>query len=51
MLQALRDTLKDIQSETPPSIPEEQEAFFQEQVAEGEKLAALGKSFPRRYSC
>jgi len=29
--------------EMPPLTPEAQEAFFQEQVAEGEKLATLGE--------
>ena len=36
--------MKEIQSEIPPTSPEQQEAFFQEQVAEGEKLAAMGMS-------
>ncbi|KAK1927382.1 MAS20 protein import receptor-domain-containing protein [Papiliotrema laurentii] len=39
---ALRAALIEINQEIPPSSPEQQEAYFQEQVAEGEKLAALG---------
>lgn len=39
---ALRAVLREIQSEEPPSSPEQQEAYFQEQVAMGERLATQG---------
>ena len=45
MTQLVRDAAREISSEVPPSGPEQQEAYFQEQVAEGEKLAALGECF------
>ena len=41
--QAIREAVREIQMEMPPLTPEAQEAFFQEQVAEGEKLATLGE--------
>lgn len=43
--QLVRDAAREISSEIPPSGPEQQEAYFQEQVAEGEKLAALGECY------
>jgi hypothetical protein len=36
--------LAKIQNEPTPQTPEQQEAFFQECVAEGEKLATMGMS-------
>ncbi|GFZ52104.1 hypothetical protein JCM24511_09877 [Saitozyma sp. JCM 24511] len=39
---ALRAALVEIQMEDQPVSPEQQEAYFQEQVAEGEKLASQG---------
>ena len=45
LTQLVRDAAREISSEVPPSGPEQQEAYFQEQVAEGEKLAALGECF------
>ncbi|WVQ95207.1 hypothetical protein IAU59_002301 [Kwoniella sp. CBS 9459] len=41
----LREALAEIQAEAPPTSPEQQEAYFQEQVAEGEKLAVLGPEY------
>jgi hypothetical protein len=40
--QLLRQSLAAISGEIPPQSPEQQEAYFQEQVAEGEKLALMG---------
>ncbi|ORY32130.1 mitochondrial outer membrane translocase complex, subunit Tom20 domain-containing protein [Naematelia encephala] len=42
---ALREALATVQAEIPPTSPEEQEAYFQEQVAEGEKLSVQGPEF------
>ncbi|WWD19313.1 hypothetical protein CI109_103771 [Kwoniella shandongensis] len=42
---ALRQALAEIQAEGIPASPEQQEAYFQEQVAEGEKLATMGPEF------
>lgn len=42
--QDLRAALANIQNEPTPQSPEQQEAFFQECVAEGEKLAVMGES-------
>ncbi|WWC63594.1 uncharacterized protein I303_106199 [Kwoniella dejecticola CBS 10117] len=41
----LREALITIQNEAPPTTPEQQEAYFQEQVAEGEKLATMGPDY------
>ena len=41
--QDLRAALANIQNEPTPQSPEQQEAFFQECVAEGEKLAVMGE--------
>ncbi|ORX38243.1 mitochondrial outer membrane translocase complex, subunit Tom20 domain-containing protein [Kockovaella imperatae] len=38
----LREALKEIQAESPPSAPEQQEMYFQEHVGQGEQLAAMG---------
>ena len=43
--QDLRAALANIQNEPTPQSPEQQEAFFQECVAEGEKLAVMGELF------
>ena len=42
-LQLLREVLKEIQAEEPPSAPDQQEMYFQEHVGQGEQLAALGE--------
>ncbi|WWC90425.1 uncharacterized protein L201_005360 [Kwoniella dendrophila CBS 6074] len=42
---ALKLALLEIQLEAAPSSPEQQEAYFQEQVAEGEKYAAMGPEY------
>jgi import receptor subunit TOM20 len=41
--QQLRAVLREIQAEEPPVSPEAQEAYFQEQVAMGERLATQGE--------
>ncbi|WRT68678.1 uncharacterized protein IL334_005657 [Kwoniella shivajii] len=41
----LREALVLLQNEPTPSSPEQQEAYFQEQVAEGEKLATMGPEY------
>ncbi|WVQ68543.1 hypothetical protein V866_000132 [Kwoniella sp. B9012] len=41
----LRQALVEIQLEALPSSPEQQEAYFQEQVAEGEKTATMGPEY------
>lgn len=43
-LQELREAIARVQREPTPQTPEQQEAFFQECVAEGEKLAVMGGS-------
>jgi hypothetical protein len=40
--QELRVAIAQVQREPTPTSPEQQEAFFQECVAEGEKLATMG---------
>lgn len=45
-LQLLKEALREISQEVPPASPEQQEAYFQEQVAQGEQLATLGTSLP-----
>ena len=42
-LQLLREVLKEIQAEEPPSAPDQQEMYFQEHVGQGEQLAAMGE--------
>ncbi|KAK8854551.1 hypothetical protein IAR55_003290 [Kwoniella newhampshirensis] len=42
---ALRQALAEIQAEGIPASPEQQELYFQEQVAEGEKLATMGSEY------
>lgn len=44
IVKELREQVAIVNREPIPSTPEQQEAFFQECVAEGEKLAVMGMS-------
>ncbi|WVR09384.1 hypothetical protein IAU60_006451 [Kwoniella sp. DSM 27419] len=41
----LKQVLLEIQSEATPASPEQQEAYFQEQVSEGERTAVMGPEY------